>query len=113
MCEVQRLLDDLGQTFQKFKEMRRIELLTAFNNVRCCECGHKLRLRKAQDTATKSRKHCATYKVTLIIACFIFLLLVTTIFISLAKQYNHTTAYGSGGCVSTMFYASSDCEVHV
>ncbi|XP_034490141.1 uncharacterized protein LOC117793827 [Drosophila innubila] len=109
MCEVQRLLDELGQTFNKFKEMRRIEMLKAFNNVRCCECGHKLRLRNAQETATR-RKQFTTNR--LIIVCSILLLLITIFFIHLARQYNHVTAYGSGGCISTIFYASNDCEVH-
>ncbi|XP_070066479.1 uncharacterized protein [Drosophila virilis] len=42
MCDVQQLLCDLGQTFNKFKELRRIELLKVLGQ-RCSSAGYTWR----------------------------------------------------------------------
>ncbi|XP_023179313.1 uncharacterized protein LOC111605159 [Drosophila hydei] len=109
MGEVQMLLDDLGHTFSKFKEQRRIEMLKLFSQVRCCDCGHKLRM---LDVQKKAAKMSAGAKRSLT-ACLMVLLLLGGFWIYMTRRYNHVAAFGSGACVATFFYTNSDCDVYV
>ncbi|XP_030384625.1 uncharacterized protein LOC115631914 [Scaptodrosophila lebanonensis] len=105
MCEVQKLLDELCQTFTKFKEMRRTEMINVLNQVRCCECGHKMRLQNARHLRG------ASLTIKLVLSCFSFLLLLALYMVYVARRYNHVRTYGSSACVSTFFYTYTDCDV--
>ncbi|KAH8270950.1 hypothetical protein KR044_003422, partial [Drosophila immigrans] len=111
MCEVQRLLDELSQTFQKHNHQRCVQLLKIFTQVRCCECGHQVRIEQAQHKAAQQQHHRLT--ITLSIVCLVALLLIVVYTIHLARRYNHALAFGSCACISTFFYTVDDCEVAV
>ncbi|XP_041674779.1 uncharacterized protein LOC108111727 [Drosophila eugracilis] len=112
MCEVQELLNGLCQTFGKYRMMRQQEMVQILNKVRCCDCGHKMRLdhvRSMRSGTIKSQTKCRSGY--LLAACFAFLILILFYMILVARRYNHVRAYGSSACGSTFFYTSTDCDV--
>ncbi|XP_017050129.1 uncharacterized protein LOC108094180 [Drosophila ficusphila] len=112
MCEVQKLLDGLCQTFDNHKKLRSVEMVKILNRVRCCECGHQMRLAKAQQIKSeyqKSKSQGQTRK--LLVACFGLLFLIYIYAIYEARRYNHKRAYGSSACGSTFFYSNNNCDV--
>jgi len=112
MCEVQELADGLYQMFNKYKEFRKIEMLQILKRVRCCDCGHQKRLRKAQKIESGCPKPKNQGRISfLLVACFGFLILISIYMIYVARRYNHVRAYGSNACGSTFFYTYTDCDV--
>ncbi|XP_064539673.1 uncharacterized protein LOC135429333 [Drosophila montana] len=109
MCDVQQLLCDLGQTFNKFKELRRTELLKVLGQVRCCECGHRIRMLRARQQAGKWPSR----TLRLLTACFILMLALLICWLHLARRFNHAQSHGTGGCPHTLFYTYTDCDVYV
>uniref|UniRef100_A0A6P4FQB8 Uncharacterized protein LOC108053545 n=1 Tax=Drosophila rhopaloa TaxID=1041015 RepID=A0A6P4FQB8_DRORH len=112
MCDVQRLMDGLVQTFNISKKRRLQEMIQILNEVRCCECGHKTRLKNVRmiksGCPTSSSKGRTRY---LIAACFGLLFLISIYTVHVARRYNHVRAYGSSACGSTFFYTYTDCDV--
>lgn len=112
MSEVQALLDDLTNTFSKYRGQRKSELIDLFSKVQCCECGHKKRMRNAIEMASrKSFGQCDKPLNRLLIACFVFLAIISLYWLHLVRRYNHLKAYGNGACVTTFFYSYVDCEL--
>ncbi|KAH8412339.1 hypothetical protein KR009_001385, partial [Drosophila setifemur] len=113
MCEVQKLLDGLCQTFGKFKELRRLEMVRILNQVRCCECGHRMRLIHARERkAICAPEACSKKRIRVLLgACFGLLLLLVVYIIHVGRRFNHVKAYGSCACGSTFFYTFNDCDV--
>ncbi|XP_017130081.1 uncharacterized protein LOC108147837 [Drosophila elegans] len=112
-CELQELFDGLSQTFAKYKNSRNYEMVQILNRVRCCECGHKMRVNKARQIMprcpTSTSKDLRTRY--LVIFCFLLLFLISIYTVHVARRYNHVRAYGSSACVSTFFYTYTDCDV--
>ncbi|XP_017009734.1 uncharacterized protein [Drosophila takahashii] len=112
MCEVQKLIDGLYETFSKYKEQRRCQMIEILNDVRCCECGHKMRLNNALKMKPVCRKSPSQGRIRfLIAACFGLLFLIIIYVVHVARRYNHVRAYGSSACGSTFFYTYTDCDV--
>ncbi|KAH8240720.1 hypothetical protein KR026_004276, partial [Drosophila bipectinata] len=112
MCEVQEFLDGLCKTFRKFKDMRRLELVQILNQVRCCECGHKMRMQNLELQSSRPMKSSSPGRIRtiLIISCLLLLLLYGYI-LHVVRRHNHMRAYGSSACESTFLYKYTDCEV--
>ncbi|EDW05882.1 uncharacterized protein LOC6585409 [Drosophila mojavensis] len=108
MCEVQMLLEDLGHTFTKFKEQRRVEMLRLVGQVRCCECGHKMRMLEAQ----KSVYRFSMGRRKFLAICVLFLLLLAMMWIYMTRRYNQVAALGSGACVATYFFTHNGCDIY-
>ncbi|XP_034099197.1 uncharacterized protein LOC132795582 [Drosophila nasuta] len=114
MCEAQRLLDELYATFQRYNHQRCVQLLKIFSQVRCCECGHRIRIEIAQQkAAVKNAASRYQFANKLPIVCLVVMLLIIIFMIHLARRYNHAIAFGSCACISTLFYTNDDCEVVV
>ncbi|EDW78091.1 uncharacterized protein Dwil_GK19375 [Drosophila willistoni] len=111
MCDVQEVMNDLCQTLKRSKDLRREEMVKLLNQVRCCECGHRTRMEKAQDYTGVSSERSSSKISILLWLCIILMLLFIFYLIYVARRYNHMRAYGSGACGSTFFYTFTDCDV--
>ncbi|KAH8298110.1 hypothetical protein KR018_006966 [Drosophila ironensis] len=113
-CDVQNLIDGLCKTFRKFRELRRMQLVHTLNHVRCCDCGHRIRLKKSLELQGKSdiRRAPSPSRVrTLLWICITLLLLLYAYLIHVVRRYNHVRTYGSGACESTFLLKYNDCDV--
>ncbi|BFF95990.1 uncharacterized protein DMAD_13278 [Drosophila madeirensis] len=107
MCEVQKLFDALFKTMSNAKANRRCETMKLVNELRCCNCCHEKRINFAAESTKKPQKF--GKKVLVLCGALLGLIPIATVF--LARHYNHSKTHGSGACVSTLLYTSTDCEV--
>ncbi|XP_022226151.1 uncharacterized protein LOC111076603 [Drosophila obscura] len=123
MCELQKLLDGLSLTFNKYKELRRLEMIDIINKLRCCQCGHRMRMAaigmvngktegEGEGNANKCPESQVSNKRKLLIGLGFVLSMIPVATIILARRYNHYQSHGSGACVSSFLYTfTDDCEV--
>lgn len=48
MNEMKQLTGEIHDIFQKYKEKQQREMLNKLREVKCCDCGHKTRIREVQ-----------------------------------------------------------------
>ncbi|EDV31358.1 uncharacterized protein Dana_GF15316 [Drosophila ananassae] len=112
MCEVQEFLDGLCKTFRKFKEMRRLEMVQILNQVRCCECGHKMRMQKVEVQNSLALKTSTPARIrNILLISFLLVLLLYGYILHAVRRHNRIRTYGSSACESTFLYKYTDCEV--
>ncbi|XP_034667975.1 uncharacterized protein LOC117901374 [Drosophila subobscura] len=110
MCEVQKLFDALFKTMASAKANRRCETMKLVNELRCCSCCHEKRINMAAESTKKPQvPQKIEKKVLVLCGALLGLIPIATVF--LARHYNHSQTHGSGACVSTLLYTSTDCEV--
>ncbi|XP_030373194.1 uncharacterized protein LOC115623126 [Scaptodrosophila lebanonensis] len=100
------------------------EIITKYRRKICCEARQVVRNAKCRECGSLVRRSNFTYAIqgkrfsvrlgseemyVGILMAVIGLMLLTMLY--LVRRYNHTFAYGTGGCVSTVLWTYDDCNI--
>ncbi|KAH8379147.1 hypothetical protein KR009_003274, partial [Drosophila setifemur] len=106
---VERTRDSITEIFTKYRQKLGSETRLAIE--RSTNIGHNIVRSPQSNCNNQEYRKGLDFEEKL--ACFLLLIIVLILLlvIYLVRRYNHSSAYGSGGCLSTVFWTFDECQI--
>ncbi|XP_017068199.1 uncharacterized protein LOC108105930 [Drosophila eugracilis] len=110
---IERTRESLSEIFTKYRLKLRQEACEAAEKVRNRHSFGRIISRPSSESIKKGYGFCKTFACSEVATgvLLLMILLLLLLGLHLVRNYNHTFAYGSGGCLSTFFWNYDECLI--
>ncbi|XP_016994759.2 uncharacterized protein [Drosophila takahashii] len=109
---VERTRESVSEIFTKYRRKVGDEARQAVQRARSRQRVDIVR-KPSSPTITKGYRFCKSYSCQEVasVVLLLMILLMLLLGLKLVRNYNHTFVYGSGGCMSTIFWTYEECII--